>query len=150
MKESSRQLPLGSLTFAALTAIGHVQASTFQQQLYKLKEEQQKLEKLAEEAKEKEKIIRLVLDAQYDIASEYYNKACNRNGGEPPSSWADEVSCYVQDHIRDEEVIEIYFPNLPERPVLAKDVQVLDVEQCENDVLEAKRKADEYLAGKTN
>ena len=64
--------------------------------------------------------------------------------------YSDEVSCYVRDHIRDGEMVAIYFPNLPERPMVAKDVQMLDVEQCEYDVLKARRKADEYLANQIN
>ena len=145
VSESTRQLPLGTLTFTHVTMEGRVQANAFQLQLNKLKEEQQKLEKIADEAKEKEKIIRFVMQKQYDVASEYYNKACNRNGGDPPSSWAEEVACYVRDHIRDEEMVEIYFPCLPARPTLAEDVDMLNVEKCENEAREAKRKADDYM-----
>jgi hypothetical protein len=94
---------------------------------------------------EKEKIVRLILRERYDVASECYEKARNRNGGDPPSSWAEEVACYVRDHIRDVEMVEIYFPRLPARPTLAEDVDMLNVEKCENEAREAKRKADEYL-----
>lgn len=145
VSESNRQLPLGTLTFTNLTMEGRMQGDAFQFQLNKLKEEQQKLEKFAREAKEKEKIVRFILRGQYDVASEYYEKARNRNGGDPPSSWAEEVACYVRDHIRDSEMVEIYFPRLPARPTLAEDVDMLNVDKCENEAREAKRKADEYL-----
>ena len=145
VSDSNRQLPLGTLTFTNVTLEGRMQADAFQFQLNKLKEEQQKLEKIAVEAKEKEKIVRLILRERYDVASECYEKARNRNGGDPPSSWAEEVACYVRDHIRDVEMVEIYFPRLPARPTLAEDVDMLNVEKCENEAREAKRKADEYL-----
>ena len=146
VRESNRQLPLGTLTFTNLTMAGRMQANAFQFELNKLKEEQQKLEKIAEEAKEKEKIVRFILREQYDIASEWYNKACNRNGGDPPSSWAEEVACYVRDHFRDDdELVEVLFPRLPARPTLAEDVDMLNVAKCENEAREAKRKADDYI-----
>ena len=58
--------------------------------------------------------------------------------GNPPSAWAEEVSVYVHDHIRNDEEVDIYFPNLPPRSLNSSDVAMLDAGKCEREAAVAK------------
>ncbi len=58
------------------------------------------------------KIIQFLIQSNLVGASEVYIKACNKNG-KPPVSWAEDVARYVRMHIKNEEELSIYFPNLP-------------------------------------
>ena len=73
-------------------------------------------ERIAKECRSKEKIIRLILKNEYLAASDLYNLTCD-DKGMPSKLWSDEISAYVRDHLRDPEMVEIYFPNLPPRPL---------------------------------
>ena len=83
-------------------------------------------ERIAKECRSKEKIIRLILENEYLAASDIYKLTCDAHKG-PSKLWADEISAYVRDHLRDPEMVEIYFPNLPPRPFSTVDLDTLIV-----------------------
>jgi hypothetical protein len=140
VKKSERQLPIGTLSFDWNQPYASMVSDSFQTAVTNLKDEVKKKEEMLQEAHTKEKIVRLIIRKEYNGASEIYNKACDKNNGRPPKSWAEEVATYVRDHIRDHDEVDIYFPNLPCRPVKSINVFMLNSETCEAEVVKAKRK----------
>lgn len=96
-------------------------------------------ERMAKECRSKEKIIRLILKNEYLAASDLYNLTCDEKGM-PSKLWSDEISAYVRDHLRDPEMVEIYFPNLPPRPLSTNDLDILNSDKCEEEAEEARWK----------
>lgn len=64
----------------------------------------------------KAKILELLTKSEYEGASKVYNKARDE-GSEPQKLWATEVARDVRRHIFDADEVNIYFPNLPPRPL---------------------------------
>ena len=139
VKKSHRQLPIATLSFAGFESSAMKQGLTFASLIDEMRSLAEEKEKLAKEARAKEKIVRLLIEGEYLAASELYNNACDKNDGMPPKLWADEMALYVRDHFRDPEMVDIYFPNLPERPPSSK-VHIRSTEAFEEEAKSAKRK----------
>lgn len=138
VKKPQRQLPIATLSFDSYSHSALEVANDFHQQVLTLWDEMKNKEKRAKEARDKEKILRLILEGEYLAASDMYNLV--RGDGSPPESFAEEVAVYVRDHIRDDEMVDIYFPNLPPRPIKASEVFSLNSEKCKAEAEDAKRK----------
>jgi len=138
-KKRERQLPIATLSFEGWDQSALQVSASFHATVAQLWKKVGETEKLAKEAKAKERVIRLLIENEYMAASDIYNKACDEDG-KPPKSWAEEVAAYVRDHIRDDECVDIHFPNLPPRPIKAEDISMLNSEKCEADVRDAKQK----------
>mmetsp|Transcript_20684 Transcript_20684/g.42213 ORF Transcript_20684/g.42213 Transcript_20684/m.42213 type:complete len:794 (-) Transcript_20684:2841-5222(-) len=150
VRKCERQLPIATLSFEDVSVSGMEAANYFQRKLKALKDEKEKKEALAQEAREKEKIEKLLFQQEYLAASDIYQGACSRNGGAPPSSWAEEVAIYVRDHIRDDEEVDIYFPGLPARPTDSQALDVLNVDECDASAQAARDQLEAYLKKKKN
>ena len=144
VRKSERQLPIATLSFEHVSRSGMEVADYFQHTLKALKDEKEKKATIAQEAREKEKIEKLLFRQEYLAASDFYKGACSRNGGVPPSSWAEELAIYVRDHIRDDEEVDIYFPNLPPRPSDSQAVDILNVDECDASAQAAKDQLEAY------
>eukprot|EP00578_Thalassiosira_sp_NH16_P003488 CAMPEP_0181130566 /NCGR_PEP_ID=MMETSP1071-20121207/29938_1 /TAXON_ID=35127 /ORGANISM="Thalassiosira sp., Strain NH16" /LENGTH=240 /DNA_ID=CAMNT_0023216657 /DNA_START=1091 /DNA_END=1810 /DNA_ORIENTATION=- len=127
------------MSFTDVSHQGWFAAQSYQTKVNQLLNDKQEKEKIVKEARSKEKIIRMLLEGEYQAASDIYNNMLDKNGS-PPESWAEEVSVYVHDHIRDNEQVMIWFPNLPRRPVAADDLSTLNAKKCEADATAAKLK----------
>ena len=130
VQKSERQLPIATLSFERVSETGMKVANRFQKKLNALKDEKEKKEAIAQEAREKENIEKLLFRREYLAASDFYKAACSRNGGVPPSSWVVEMAIFVRYHIRNDEEVDIYFPNLPPRPCDGLVVDMLNVDEC--------------------
>ena len=139
VKKTQRQLPIATLSFLSYDPKALIAASTFQASVSKLVSEVREKEKAVKQAAAKEKIIKLILQEEYLAASDIYNISCDENG-RPPKAWADEMAAYVRDHIRDEEQVEIYFPNLPKRPKSTLDLKIRATTDIEADAASARKK----------
>lgn len=141
VKKSERHIPIATLSFDSHRPQASLVANSFQSSVTRLRDELKRKEKTLQDAHTKEKIVRLIIAKEYFGASEIYNKACDNNivKGWPPASWAEEVATYVRDHIRDDNEVDIYFPNLPRRPDKSTNVLTLVVKRCEAEVVKAKR-----------
>ena len=84
-------------------------------------------------------------------ASDLYQPACKPWGGYPPTSWAIEVAAYIHDTVRDTDMVDIYFPNLPPRPTDSTSYlnQILNVDQCEKDAKKVKSELVKYQSQQT-
>ena len=138
VNNTHRQLPIGTISFANTTSNAKAAADSFYEHVNELVQEKNKKEMIAREARSKEKIIRLLISGEYFAASDVYNNVCKN--GSPSKVWADEVSLYVYDHIRNEEQICVYFPGLPSRPKEAAYVSSLNVVKCEEEAVQAREK----------
>ena len=141
MKNKSRQLPIAVLSFAGYGPAASIASHTFQAEVTKLLEEVKKKEKIAMEAQSKEKIICLIISGECLAASDNYSMGCDENG-KPSQLWVDEVALYVRDHIRNDNMVTIYFPNLPPRSVNLGKMTMLSIDKCEKDAKMAKLKYD--------
>jgi len=139
VKKSQRQLPIATLSFLSYDPKALTTASTFQASVSKLVSEVREKEKAVKQAAAKEKIIKLILQEEYLAASDIYNMSCD-DKGHPPEVWAEEMAAYVRDHIRDEEQVEIYFPNLPKRPKSTLDLKIRATTDIEADAASARKK----------
>ena len=140
VKKSQRQLPIATLSFAGFESSAMKLGMTFASLIDEMRALAEEKEKQAKEARSKEKIVRLLIEGEYLAASELYNNACGeKNNGMPPKLWADEMAVYVRDHLRDPEMVDIYFPNLPERPASSK-LNIRSTETFEEEAKSAKRK----------
>ncbi|KAL7539910.1 hypothetical protein ACHAWF_006542 [Thalassiosira exigua] len=148
VNKSERQLPLAALSFEGYSSSALSLSCAFQDQVTELWKEMKEKEKVAEEAQRKQKIIGLIVKTEYLAASDIYKMACAANARTPPEAWANEVATYVRDHIRDDETVDLYFPNLPPRPAQSKDLSILNSDQCETEAQEARSKC-ETLAIRT-
>ena len=139
VKKTQRQLPIATLSFLSYDPKALIAASTFQSSVSKLVSEVREKEKAVKQAAAKEKIIKLILQEEYLAASDIYNISCDENG-RPPKAWADEMAAYVRDHIRDEEQVEIYFPNLPKRPKSTLDLKIRATTDIKDEAASARKK----------
>ena len=149
VERGQRQIPIATLTFDAHAMKSNTallqQAANFQSRVNVLIAQKNAAECVLKEARWKEKIIKSLLVREYDTASHIYKKACTANSGVPPKSIADEIAMYIRDHIRDEDLVEIYFPNLPARPADSSQVMILNSDKCETDVEVAKQRLSQSL-----
>ena len=143
VKDGARQLPIATLSFTGYEASALKSAGTFKANVARLLNDANEKERVAKECRSKERIIQLMLKNEYLAASDIYNKACDEKGM-PPKLWSHEISAYVRDHIRDPETVEIYFPNLPPRPISTVHLDILNSEKCEEDAKAAKRKVESF------
>jgi len=137
VNKRERQLPVAVLSFESYTAGAMGRSYAFQQQVAKLLNDANEKAKVARQARMKERIIRLLLQREYFAASDIYNQSCD-DQGIPPKAWAEEVAVYVHDHIRNDEEVDIYFPNLPARSLNSSDVAMLDADKCEREAAVAR------------
>ena len=149
VKKTQRQLPIATLSFLSYDPKALTAASTFQANVSKLVAEVREKEKAVKQAAAKEKIIKLILQEEYFAASDIYNISCDEKG-HPPEVWAEEMAAYVRDHIRDEEQVEIYFPNLPKRPKSTLDLKIRATTDIEADAASARKKLASVTASKTS
>ncbi|KAL9188919.1 hypothetical protein ACHAXT_011409 [Thalassiosira profunda] len=145
--ECNRQLPIATLSFDGFDPFVVTAADRFQARVAQHWKDVQEKEKRAKETQTKEKIVRLLLAGEYLAASDIYQKACD-DKGMPPESFAQEIATYVWDHVRDEEMVMQYFPNLPARPAKSDEVKILSVAKCESEAKAAKRKYEEMAQKK--
>jgi len=147
VKKSQRQLPIATLSFLSYDPKALTAASAFQANVSKLVSEVREKEKAVKVAAAKERIIKLILEEEYLAASDIYNMSCDEKG-HPPEVWAEEMAAYVRDHIRDEETVEIYFPNLPKRPKSSQDLKIRATTDIEDEAASARKKLASVTAAK--
>ena len=149
VKKSQRQLPIATLSFLSYDPRALKAASAFQANVSKLVAEVREKEKAVKVATAKERIIKLILEEEYLAASDIYNLSCD-DKGQPPEVWAEEMAAYVRDHIRDEETVEIYFPNLPKRPKSSHDLKIRATTDIEEEAASARKKLKSVTAKGTD
>jgi len=148
VEKTQRQLPIATLSFLSYDPRALTAARTFQANVSKLVAEVREKEKAVKVATAKEKIIKLILQEEYFAASDIYEMSCEK--GQPPEVWADEMAAYVRDHIRDEEMVEIYFPNLPKRPKSSQDLKIRATTDIEEEAATARKNLASVTAAKGN
>jgi len=135
VSNNDHQLPLGSVSFAAVDREIARASSERQQKLAYLSRFSDMKTQEANDAMFKATIIQLVIGKKVDIASEKYQK----HMAVLSATSKREISMYVH-RLLDDEVISYYFPDLPE-PMMAAErdtAAIRSVDESERDAAQAK------------